>query len=337
MTKVAINGFGRIGRAVAKIIIDKYPQDLQLVAINDLSNLSTIAHLFRYDSVYGKYNNEVKTEGNLLIVGDNKIRFFSERDPEKLPWRDLEVDVVIESTGVFRDYNGAYQHIKAGARKVLISAPSKDPDKIPSYIMGVNDDLIGDDDIMDIGSCTTNCLAPVLKIIDDAFSVEKGFITTIHSYTSDQNLVDMGHNDLRRARAAALNMVPTTTGAAKAIGRVMPNLDGKIDGMAIRVPTATVSLLDIFCKLKKGTTKEELRDLFIAKSEEANYQGIVKLEKDPLVSSDYIGNEFSSIIDDQFLMTNGDLIKVVAWYDNEWGYSARLADFILKLKNFKAK
>ncbi|MGI6637138.1 MAG: type I glyceraldehyde-3-phosphate dehydrogenase [Minisyncoccales bacterium] len=337
MTKVAINGFGRIGRAVAKIIIDKYPQDLQLVAINDLSNLSTIAHLFRYDSVYGKYNNEVKTEGNLLIVGDNKIRFFSERDPEKLPWRDLEVDVVIESTGVFRDYNGAYQHIKAGARKVLISAPSKDPDKIPSYIMGVNDDLIGDDDIMDIGSCTTNCLAPVLKIIDDAFSVEKGFITTIHSYTSDQNLVDMGHNDLRRARAAALNMVPTTTGAAKAIGRVMPNLDGKIDGMAIRVPTATVSLLDIFCKLKKGTTKEELRDLFVAKSEEANYQGIVKLEKDPLVSSDYIGNEFSSIIDDQFLMTNGDLIKVVAWYDNEWGYSARLADFILKLKNFKAK
>ena len=337
MTKVAINGFGRIGRAVAKIIIDKYPQDLKLVAINDLSSLSTIAHLFRYDSVYGKYNNEVKTEGNLLIVGDNKIRFFSERDPEKLPWRDLEVDVVIESTGVFRDYNGAYQHIKAGARKVLISAPSKDPDKIPSYIMGVNDDLIGDDDIMDIGSCTTNCLAPVLKIIDDAFGVEKGFITTIHSYTSDQNLVDMGHNDLRRARAAALNMVPTTTGAAKAIGRVMPNLDGKIDGMAIRVPTATVSLLDIFCKLKKGTTKEELRDLFIAKSEEANYQGIVKLEKDPLVSSDYIGNEFSSIIDDQFLMTNGDLIKVVAWYDNEWGYSARLADFILKLKNFKAK
>ncbi len=337
MTKVAINGFGRIGRAVAKIIIDKYPQDLKLVAINDLSSLSTIAHLFRYDSVYGKYNNEVKTEGNLLIVGDNKIRFFSERDPEKLPWRDLEVDVVIESTGVFRDYNGAYQHIKAGARKVLISAPSKDPDKIPSYIMGVNDDLIGDDDIMDIGSCTTNCLAPVLKIIDDAFGVEKGFITTIHSYTSDQNLVDMGHNDLRRARAAALNMVPTTTGAAKAIGRVMPNLDGKIDGMAIRVPTATVSLLDIFCKLKKETTKEELRDLFVAKSEEANYQGIVKLEKDPLVSSDYIGNEFSSIIDDQFLMTNGDLIKVVAWYDNEWGYSARLADFILKLKNFKAK
>ncbi len=337
MTKVAINGFGRIGRAVAKIIIDKYPQDLKLVAINDLSSLSTIAHLFRYDSVYGKYNNEVKTEGNLLIVGDNKIRFFSERDPEKLPWRDLEVDVVIESTGVFRDYNGAYQHIKAGARKVLISAPSKDPDKIPSYIMGVNDDLIGDDDIMDIGSCTTNCLAPVLKIIDDAFGVEKGFITTIHSYTSDQNLVDMGHNDLRRARAAALNMVPTTTGAAKAIGRVMPNLDGKIDGMAIRVPTATVSLLDIFCKLKKGTTKEELRDLFIAKSEEANYQGIVKLEKDPLVSSDYIGNEFSSIIDDQFLMTNGDLIKVVAWYDYEWGYSARVADFILKLINFKAK
>jgi glyceraldehyde 3-phosphate dehydrogenase len=203
--------------------------------------------------------------------------------------------------------------------------------------MGVNDDLIGDDDIMDIGSCTTNCLAPVLKIIDDAFGVEKGFITTIHSYTSDQNLVDMGHNDLRRARAAALNMVPTTTGAAKAIGRVMPNLDGKIDGMAIRVPTATVSLLDIFCKLKKETTKEELRDLFVAKSEEANYQDIVKLEKDPLVSSDYIGNEFSSIIDDQFLMTNGDLIKVVAWYDNEWGYSARLADFILKLKNFKAK
>ncbi|MDD3711829.1 MAG: type I glyceraldehyde-3-phosphate dehydrogenase [Patescibacteria group bacterium] len=337
MTKVAINGFGRIGRAVAKIIIDKYPQDLQLVAINDLSNLSTIAHLFRYDSVYGKYNNEIKTEGDLLVVGDNKIRVFSERDPDKLPWGDLEVDVVIESTGIFRDYNGAYQHIKAGARKVLISAPSKDPDKIPSYIMGVNDDLISDDDIVDIGSCTTNCLAPVLKIIDDAFSVEKGFITTIHSYTSDQNLVDMGHNDLRRARAAALNMVPTTTGAAKAIGRVMPNLDGKIDGMAIRVPTATVSLLDIFCKLKKGTTKEELRDLFIAKSEEANYQGIVKLEKDPLVSSDYIGNEFSSIIDDQFLMTNGDLIKVVAWYDNEWGYSARLADFILKLKNFKAK
>ncbi len=195
MTKVAINGFGRIGRAVAKIIIDKYPQDLQLVAINDLSNLSTIAHLFRYDSVYGKYNNEIKTEGDLLVVGDNKIRVFSERDPDKLPWGDLEVDVVIESTGIFRDYNGAYQHIKAGARKVLISAPSKDPDKIPSYIMGVNDDLISDDDIVDIGSCTTNCLAPVLKIIDDAFSVEKGFITTIHSYTSDQNLVDMGHND----------------------------------------------------------------------------------------------------------------------------------------------
>lgn len=317
MIKVAINGFGRIGRATAKIILDKHPA-LDLVAINDLGDPKTLAHLMRYDSLYGKYNADL--DGDYLLVGDKKIRIFSEKNPADIGWGD--VDIVLECTGFFRDYDGAMGHIKAGAKKVIISAPSKS-DQIPSFVLGVNEEKLKPEDIiMDMGSCTTNCLAPILKVLEDTFGVENGLMTTVHSYTNDQNILDVGHKDLRRARAAAINIIPTTTGAAKAIGRVIPSLKGKIDGFALRVPTPTVSIVDLSCNLRKETTVEELNSIFRSKSGK-----IIHVSDDPLVSSDYIGSEFSATIDSMLTMANGRTIKIVAWYDNEWGYSSRLADF----------
>jgi glyceraldehyde 3-phosphate dehydrogenase len=318
MIKIAINGFGRIGRATAKIILDHHPE-LDLVAINDLEDPKTLAHLMKYDSLYGKYNVEV--DGDNLLIGDKKIKTFSEKNPADIGWGDI--DIVLECTGFFRDYDGAMGHIKSGAKKVIISAPSKDSDKIPSYILGVNEkDISSEDIIMDMGSCTTNCLAPILSVLDEDFGVENGFMTTIHSYTNDQNILDVGHKDLRRARAAAINIIPTTTGAAKAVGKVIPSLKGKIDGFALRVPTPTVSVVDLTCNLKRETTKEELNQIFKSRAGK-----IIHVEDSSLVSSDYIGSNFSAIIDSQLTMANGKVVKIVAWYDNEWGYSCRLADF----------
>ncbi|MCD5384834.1 MAG: type I glyceraldehyde-3-phosphate dehydrogenase [Candidatus Pacebacteria bacterium] len=335
--KIAINGFGRIGRAVFKIILKKYP-DLELVAINDLSDSTVLAHLLRYDSLYGTYENRAKADNDTIFIDGTstgrKVALFSERDPENLPWKKMGIDIVLECTGIFRDYDGANKHIKAGAKKVIISAPSKSPEKIASYIIGVNENEIDySSDIFDIGSCTTNCLAPILNILNNNYGVEKGFITTIHSYTNDQKLLDISHSDLRRARAAAINIIPTSTGAAKAIGRVIPSLEGKIDGISLRVPTPTVSLLDLFCELKEGTTKEDLNYIFKKSSLEEKYSGILGVEDAPLVSSDYVGSSFSSIIDSSLTMANKKLVKVVSWYDNEWGYSCRLADFTNLISN----
>ncbi len=334
MKRVAINGFGRIGRAVFKIILKNYPK-LEIVAINDLAKPTVLAHLLRYDSIYGTYENRaLAVDGALLIDGvskGRKVTLLSEKNSENLPWQKLAVDLVLECTGRFRNYDEASQHIRAGAKKVIISAPAEGT---ASYIIGVNEDELDiNQTIFDIGSCTTNCLVPILKVLDDHFGVSKGFMTTVHSYTNDQRLLDLEHSDLRRARAAALNIIPTTTGAAKAIDRVMPKLKGKFDGLALRIPTPVVSVLDLFCQLKKETTKEEINYIFKKTSQKERYRRILGIEDAPLVSSDYIGSSFSAVIDSAFTMTNGKLAKIMAWYDNEWGYSSRLADFTSLLAN----
>jgi len=332
MIKIAINGFGRIGRAAFKNIVDNHP-GLEIVAINDLTETKALAHLLRYDSVYGIYRKVIKfTENELLVDGTGKgqrIRVFAEKDPSKLPWREMGIDVVLECTGRFRHYEDAIKHIEAGAKKVIISAPSKDPEKIPSFVLGVNEDKfeIDKQDIVDMGSCTTNCLAPVAKVLNDHFGVVKGLMTTIHSYTGDQRLLDAPHKDLRRARAAALNIVLTTTGAAKAIERVIPQLKGKLNGMAIRVPTPTVSVVDLTCHLAKETTSEAINYTIKKASQEERLKGILGIEDAPLVSSDYVGNSFSSIVDAGSTMVIGDMAKIIAWYDNEWAYATRLAEF----------
>ena len=328
MIKVAINGFGRIGRPSLRRILDKHP-DLEVVAINDLTEPKILAHLLKYDSLYGIYDKQVEATENSLIVGDKEIKIFAEKDPLNLPWKDLGIDVVLECTGVFRDYEGAKKHITAGAKKVIISAPSKTPEKIPSYILGVNEEKFDSqkDEIMDMGSCTTNCLAPMVKVLNDNFKIVSGFMTTIHSYTTDQKILDLPHKDLRRARAAAQNIIPTTTGATKAIGKVIPEVQGKIDGLAIRVPTPVVSILDLICEKEKKTNAEEVNNVFKQASQQENFKGILKIEETPLVSSDYIGNSFSSIIDAGLTMVQGNLVKIVAWYDNEYGYACRFAEF----------
>jgi len=330
--KVAINGFGRIGRPVFKRILENHP-NLEVVAINDLTDTKTLAHLLMYDSVYGRYKKAIKfTERELLIDGKGdkrKILVFAESDPSKLPWKDLDIDIALECTGKFTDWEGVKKHLEAGAKKVIISAPSKSPDKIPSFVLGVNEDKCDPSkfDICDMGSCTTNCLAPIVKVLNENFEIERGFMSTIHAYTNDQRILDLAHKDLRRARAAALNIIPTTTGAAKAIGRVLPELQGKLDGIAFRVPVPTVSVLDLICVVKKITTKEEVNFVLKKASHEKRLQGILGVEDAPLVSSDYIGNTFSAIVDAELTQVNKNLIKVVAWYDNEWAYSCRLAEF----------
>ncbi len=327
MIKVAINGFGRIGRGVFRSLLEK--DNLKVVAINDLTDPQTLSYLLKYDSVYGIYKRDVGFDKDSILIDGEKIQILSEKDPEKLPWNELGVDIVLECTGRFRDYDDAKKHLIAGAKKVIISATSKDPDKVPSIVMGVNhlDFKIEDVDIFDMASCTTNCLAPLVKILNDEFGIERGLMTTIHSYTNDQKLLDAPHKDLRRARAAAVNIIPTTTGAAKAIGDVVPELKGKIDGMAIRVPTPVVSIVDLVCSVKRETTTEEVNKIFEEKAQDKIWKGIFKVEKGPLVSSDYIGNSFSSVLDSLSTKVIGNLVKVVSWYDNEAGYSNRLSDF----------
>lgn len=330
MTKIAINGFGRIGRPALKIALEK--EDLEVVAINDLTDLKTAAHLLKYDSSYGKYGRQVEIDENSseLSVDGKKIKYFMEPDPEKLPWQDLGVDIVLECTGIFEDREGAQKHVLAGARKVVLSAPPKDD--LPVYLLGVNEAEYQGENIISNGSCTTNCLAPVIKVLDDNFGVEKGFMTTTHSYTNDQRLQDLPHKDLRRARAAALNIIPTTTGAAKTVGKVLKHLVGKLDGIALRVPTPVVSITDFICVLKKAASVEEINQAF-QKAAAGEMQGILNATEEPLVSMDYKGDPHSAIVDLPLTMANGNLAKVVGWYDNEWGYANRLvemAEFVSK-------
>jgi glyceraldehyde 3-phosphate dehydrogenase len=325
--RVAINGFGRIGRPVFKRIIENH-KDLEVVAINDLTDAKTLAHLLKYDSIYGIYQKSVKAEGDYLVVNGQKFRVFAEKDPANLPWKELKIDIVLECSGVFTDYEGARKHIEAGAKKVIISAPSKNPEKIPEFVLGVNEDKYDPKyEIVDMGSCTTNCLAPIAKVLNENFKIVKGFMSTIHAYTNDQRVLDLAHKDLRRARAAALNIIPTTTGAARAIGNVIPELKGKLDGIAFRVPVPTVSVLDLICEVEKKTTKEEVNYVLKKASQSERLKGILGVEDAPLVSSDYIGNSYSAVVDALSTMVIDNLVKVVAWYDNEWAYACRLAEF----------
>lgn len=325
MIKIAINGFGRIGRPSFKIAFEK--EDLEIVAINDLTDLKTAAHLLQYDSSYGAYHRQVEVdeENSFLIVDGKKIRFLSEPDPEKLPWHDMEVDVVLECTGIFEDREKAQKHLLAGAKKVVLSAPPKGD--IPVYLIGVNEHEYDPekDNIISNGSCTTNCLAPMIKVLDENFGLEKGFMTTTHSYTNDQRLQDLPHKDIRRARAAALNIIPTSTGAAKTVGLVMKHLEGKLDGISLRVPTPVVSIVDFICTLKKEVSVEEINEAF-KKAAEGELKDVLAVEEGQLVSMDFKGNPHSSIVDLPLTMANGDLAKVVGWYDNEWGYSNRLVE-----------
>ena len=327
-TKVAINGFGRIGRPTFRRILKNHP-DLEIVAINDLTDPEALAHLLKYDSVYGRYEKEVKATENSIIVNGKEFKILAEKDPEKLPWKELKVDIVLECTGRFRDFEGAKKHLTAGAKKVIISAPSRDPDKVPSFVLGVNEEKFDSQkyDIVDMGSCTTNCLAPVAKVLNDNFKIVRGFMTTVHSYTNDQRILDLPHRDLRRARAAALNIIPTTTGAAKAIGKVMPELEGKLDGIALRVPTPTVSIVDLICLVEKETDVGEVNEAFRKAAQTEKLNGILRVEEKPLVSNDFKGDTFSAIVDVQMTRVKKNLIKVLAWYDNEYGYACRLAQF----------
>ena len=327
MIKVAINGFGRIGRQVFKNIEESHP-DLEVVAINDLTDNETLAHLLKYDSNYGRYGKEISASKDSITVGDKKFLALAEKDPEKLPWKALKVDIVLECTGIFTTTEGAQKHIKAGAKKVIISAPAKDKE-IPGFVLGVNAEDYDSEknDIMDMGSCTTNCLAPIAKVLNDEFGIVKGFMTTVHSYTNDQRILDLPHKDLRRARAAAVNIIPTSTGAARAIGKIIPELNGKLDGIAIRVPTPTVSILDLIVEVEKSTTKEKVNEAFKKASKSENFKGVLKVEEEPLVSMDFKGDSYSSIVDIEKTMVNDNLIKILGWYDNEWGYSCRLAEF----------
>jgi glyceraldehyde 3-phosphate dehydrogenase len=325
-TKIGINGFGRVGRQALRIIREKYPDKLEVAAINDLFDAATNAHLFEYDTNYGTYHGSVEAQGNDLMVDGRAIRVLAERDPAKLPWRDLGVQVVIESTGVFTEGPKAAAHIQAGAKKVLISAPAKKEDI--TIVLGVNEESYDPQKhhIISNASCTTNCLAPVAKIVNDRFGIVKGFMTTIHAYTGDQRLLDVGHKNLRRARAAAMNIVPTSTGAARAIGVVIPELTGKLDAFAIRVPTSTVSLIDLTVEVERETTTDELRRVF-KEAAKGQLKGILGYSEEPLVSVDFKGDSRSSIVDAEYTQVMlGNMVKVVAWYDNEWGYSVRLVD-----------
>src|SRR5512143_3722447 len=335
--RVAINGFGRIGRNVLRASINE--PELEFVAINDITDAATLAHLLKYDSVHGRFGSEVKVKGSVLIVGGKEIKVLAETDPAQLPWKEMKVDVVVESTGRFTDRAGASKHLAAGAKKVLISAPAKEPDL--TVVLGVNEKEYDKKkhNIISNASCTTNCLAPVAKVLDDNFGVVKGLMTTIHSYTADQRLQDPPHKDLRRARSAAMSMIPTTTGAARAIGLVMPQLKGKMDGLAIRVPTPNVSVVDLVVELKKPATADAVNKALKAEAN-GKMKGVLAYSEEPLVSIDLNGNPNSSIVDSTLTsVMEGNMVKVIAWYDNEWGYSCRIRDLVLfifgKLKKKK--
>jgi glyceraldehyde 3-phosphate dehydrogenase (phosphorylating) len=324
--KVGINGFGRIGRLVARGLLAQ--SEVELVAVNDITDANTLGHLFKYDSIHGRFSGDVKVDGDNLVVGGKNIKLLCVRDPKELPWKDMGVDIVVESTGLFRDKEKAGWHIKAGASKVVISAPAKDPDA--TIVLGVNDGCYdpANHNILSNASCTTNCLAPVAKVLLDTFGIEKGLMTTIHAYTADQRLQDAPHKDLRRARAAAMSMIPTTTGAAKAVALVIPELDGKMNGYAMRVPTSNVSVVDLTVMLGKSTTKEEL-NAAVKTAAEGPMKGILAYVEDPLVSIDYCTDSHSSSFDAPFTsVLGGNMAKVLSWYDNEWGYSCRTVDLV---------
>ena len=329
MLKVGINGFGRIGRNVLRIAQERLEKDIEIVAINARAEAETLAHLFTYDSCYGifKGNVEVKDE-NTIKINSNEIKILRHNDPEEIPWKELGVDVVIESTGLFTQKEKASKHIKAGAKKVIITAPGKDEDI--TIVMGVNEDDYDNEkhNIISNASCTTNCLAPMAKVLDEKFGIEKGLMTTIHAYTNDQRILDKNHKDLRRARAAAESMIPTTTGAAKAVSKVLPQLEGKLNGFSVRVPTPTVSMVDLVCELKKDVTLEEVNNV-LKEASEGKLNGILGYCDKPLVSIDYRGDSRSSIIDALSTMVmDKNMVKVVSWYDNEWGYSTRTVDLV---------
>jgi glyceraldehyde 3-phosphate dehydrogenase len=325
---IVINGFGRIGRQTFKAILEKHSENLKVVAINDLTDTKTLAHLLKYDSAYGVYAKEVSHTENSLVVNGQEYRVYAQKDPKVLPWKDLNVDVVIESTGIFRSKEKAGWHLEAGAKKVVISAPAQDDNEIKTIVLGVNEgDLKVDDDVFSMASCTTNCLAPLTKIIEDSFGIEHALMTTTHSYTADQVLVDGPHKDLRRARSAAANIIPTTTGAAVATGLVIPSLKGKFDGLSLRVPTIVVSVCDVVYSLKRDVSAEEVKEAIKKAAAQEKLKGILTYSEDSLVSSDFIGNSYSSIVDLEYTMVvGGKMLKMVSWYDNEWGYSNRLAD-----------
>ncbi len=328
-TTVGINGFGRIGRLVFRAALDDCA--IKIKAINDLTNASTLAHLLKYDSVHGRFDGEIRTEGNRLIVNGNEICILSERDPSNLPWKDHGVEVVLESTGLFTERSQAESHIEAGAGKVLISAPAKNEDI--TIVLGVNDhNLEPEHRIVSNASCTTNCLAPMAKVLNDNFGVVKGMMNTIHSYTNDQSILDLPHKDLRRARSAAVSMIPTTTGAAVAVGKVLPELDGKLDGMSIRVPTPDGSLTDFTAELARPSTASEINTAFAEAAEDGPLKEYLAYSEDPLVLADIVGNPASCIFD--AMSTNvvgGNFVKVLGWYDNEWGYANRCAELLKKL------
>ena len=329
--KVGINGFGRIGRLTYRALLTK--KQIDVVAVNDLTDAKTLAHLFKYDSVHGRFNGEVSADGEYLVINGKKIRVYAEKDPANLPWKDMGVEVVIESTGIFRNREKLNKHISAGAKKVILAVPSDNPaDVDATVVLGVNDQILKPGlQFVSNASCTTNCLAPVAKVLNDKFGIKRGLMNTIHSYTNDQIILDAPHKDLRRARAAAVSIIPTKTGAAKAIGLVIPELDGKLDGFSVRVPTPDGSLVDLTCELMKPATKEEVN---AAMKEAANgpMKGILEYTEDPLVSCDIIGNTHSAIFDSLLTkVIDKTFVKVVAWYDNEAGYSNRLADMVERI------
>ncbi len=325
--KIGINGFGRIGRNTFKILLERYSDKLEVVAINDLTDAATLAHLLRYDSIFGKFNGKVEIKGNYLIVNGKKIEILAERDPGNIDWKARGVEIVLESTGLFTKREKAEVHItNGGARKVIISAPATNEDI--TIVLGVNDEKYNHDvhNIISNASCTTNCLAPVAKVLDDSFGIVKGLMTTVHSYTNDQKILDLPHSDLRRARAAGMSIIPTKSGAAKAIGLVIPELDGKLNGFAYRVPTPDVSVVDLVVEVKKPVTKEQV-NMALKGAADGTMKGILEYSEELLVSTDYIGNQASSTVDAPSTMViEGNMVKVVSWYDNEWGFSNRYAD-----------
>jgi glyceraldehyde 3-phosphate dehydrogenase len=328
---VAINGFGRIGRITLRELITR--DYANIVAINDLTNSATLAYLLKYDSVHGKFNGTIEVDGDYLIVNGNKIRVYAEKDPVMLPWKDLKVDVVIESSGVFRTREKLQKHLDAGAKKIILTVPSETKEDVDvTVVLGVNNEALKKEHrIISNASCTTNCLAPIAKILNDNFGIVKGLMNTIHSYTNDQVILDLPHKDLRRGRSAALSIIPTSTGAAKAIGLVIPALDKKLDGLSMRVPTPDGSVVDLTCELVKPTTKEEINEA-MKKAAEGPMNGILEYTSDPIVSSDIIGNKHSSIFDSKLTQViNGNLVKVISWYDNEAGYSNRVVDMVGEL------
>lgn len=328
ITRVAINGFGRIGRLVLRIGQERFDKDIEITAINTSANTETLAHLFKYDSCFGRFNGTVEASENSLIINGKELSVFNEKEPENLPWKKLGVDIVVESTGKFIKKDKAMEHINAGAKKIIITAPGVNEDI--TIVMGVNEKNYDSKkhNIISNASCTTNCLAPFAMVLDESFGIEKGLMTTVHSFTNDQKLLDKTHKDLRRARAASESIIPTSTGAAKAIGKVLPRLAGKLNGFSLRVPTPTVSITDLVCEVSKNTTVDEVNSILKDASENA-LKGILGYSEEPLVSIDYKGDSRSSIIDGLSTMViGGNMIKVVSWYDNEWGYSTRTVDLV---------